>query len=146
MFRLYSKGCEYAIRALVDLAARGPGTNATVRSLCRRARLPEPSTRKMLQALAKRGILRSITGPRGGYQLARRPAAINILEVIQAVDGPDTLAGCVLGLPACYDHAPCALHGAWKKTRHVLVPALERLTLEDIRHAGNVGVTPGEAG
>lgn len=133
MLRLYSKGCEYAIRALVNIAAQGPQGYVAIQDICRRAHLPEPSTRKTLQLLAQKGFLRSVPGPNGGYRLSKQPDQINILEIIQIIDGAGTLEGCVLGLPVCRDKAPCALHETWKNARQVLLPALRRLTLENIR-------------
>lgn len=132
MFHLYSKGCEYAIRALIDIAAHGQESYVTVQQVCRRTRLPEPSTRKMLQLLSQKGFLRSIPGPHGGYQLLKAADRINVLDVIQVIDGRDALEGCVLDLPACNDKVPCALHATWKQTRRVLLPGLSRLTLQDI--------------
>lgn len=132
MLRLYSKGCEYAIRALADIAAHGQDANVRVQDVCGRTRLPQPSTRKMLQALTQRGFLRSVPGPKGGYRLSRRPARISILDVIRAVDGESALDGCVLGLTVCGKPAPCALHATWRGAKRVLLPALGSLTLADV--------------
>ena len=66
MFRLYSKRCEHAIRALTYLR-RDKGTKRfKAKALCRRAHVPESSTRKVLQELASEGFLKAMRGPGGG--------------------------------------------------------------------------------
>lgn len=145
MFRLYSKGCEYAIRALLDVASHGQDSYVAIRDICRRARLPESSTRKMVQALAQQRLLRSIPGPHGGYQLARPPDQISILDVIEVIDGTGAFKACVLGLPACRDEAPCALHPTWEETTRALLPTLGRLTLRDLAATMRVAAASSDA-
>ena len=132
MFRMYSKGCEYAIRAILDIAVHGQDGNVAIKDICRRAKIPEPSTRKTVQVLVQQKLLRSIPGPHGGYQLSRAPERISVRDVINAIDGAEAFDVCVLGLAACNDKAPCALHSTWKQTRRTLLPELHRLTLRDL--------------
>ena len=136
MFRMYSRGCEYAIWAMLDIAVHGRRGHVAVKDLCRRTKVPEPSTRKVVQRLVRRGLLRSVPGPSGGYQLSRTPERISILDIIQAIDGPGALEVCVLGFPACNDRTPCALHPTWNAARRSLLPALGKLTLQDLMRDG----------
>lgn len=131
MFRLYSKGCEYAIRGLMHLPT-DVGSNVGVQEVSDRAQIPEPFTRKMFQALAKKGILTAISGPNGGYRLARDPHRISLLEIIEIIDGAESLNACVLGLPVCEDRNPCALHDAWSHAKRTLLPDLRGTSIADL--------------
>lgn len=132
MLRLYSKGCEYALRALICLAAGDDARRMTVREVCRRARIPEPFTRKMFQRLVRQGLLRAVSGPGGGYQLGRAPRTLSIFTIIVMVDRAQALDRCVLGLPACDGQHPCALHPIFVRARTLLLSELKRQTLEDV--------------
>ena len=130
MLRLYSKGCEYTLRALICLAAGDDAKRMTVRDVCRRARVPEPFTRKMFQHLVKQGLLRAVSGPGGGYQLSCAPNTVSILTIITMVDGSHAMDRCVLGLAACHGQRPCALHSTLARARSLLLSELKGQTLE----------------
>jgi Rrf2 family transcriptional regulator, iron-sulfur cluster assembly transcription factor len=132
MFRLYSKGCEYAIRALVHSAPTKERSHFPARQVCRKAGLPESFTRKTLQDLVQKGFLKAVTGPGGGYALTRAAKDITILSVIQAVDGPEVYSGCVMGLSVCSDGKSCPMHETWKGARTHLLDALGSKTLQDL--------------
>jgi len=131
MFRLYSKGCEYAIRALIEVAPTDAKDKFLAKEVCRKAKIPEFFTRKTLQALVKGKFLRAVPGPGGGYQLIQPPNKISLLNIIQAVDGVDTFDKCIAGLPYCDDKQPCPLHHQWKKTKKEFLSNLEAKTLQD---------------
>lgn len=132
MFRLYSKGCEYALRALICVAPEEEKRRFQAAEVCRKVGIPEPYTRKVFQALTKGGFLRAVRGPGGGYELQREPADISLLEVICAVDGEETFDQCILGLPECGTRAPCPLHGVWEKEKKQLLKLLAAHTLQDL--------------
>lgn len=103
MFRLYSKGCEYAIRALSQVARRGGQARFTVKDVCRISGAPELSTRKIFQALVQREVLQATPGPGGGYTFAQPPEQLTMLKLIEAVDGQGTFNRCIMGLSTCGD-------------------------------------------
>jgi Rrf2 family protein len=132
MFKLYSKGCQYALRALTFASAAAPGTRFQARDLCEKAEIPEPITRKVFQALTQGGFLQAHRGPGGGYSLTRDPAEITLLEVIQAVEGKDTFDGCVLGFSECGQANPCPMHHIWVSTKKNLLENLSSTTLSEL--------------
>ncbi len=132
MFRLYSKGCAYALRALVCAAATDGGKRFKATTICRRAGIPEAYTRKVFQALVQGKFLRAVLGPGGGYELSRPPGEISILEVIRAVDGEDTFDQCIMGLPQCGCEQPCPLHPVWEEAKKALLQRLAQNTLQDL--------------
>ena len=139
MFRLYSKGCEHTIRALLFFVPDDGKKNCAAKEVCEKAKIPEPSTRKIFQSLVQGGFLKAITGPGGGYALRRSPDKINVLSLIKAVDGKNTFEGCVMGLSACRQNNPCPLHQTWRKVKKILLQELKSTTLQDLIDASKPG-------
>ena len=137
MFRLYSKGCEYAIRALSQVALCKGKERFTIKEVCRRSGAPELSTRKIFQALVQRGFLKATPGPGGGYTFTQPPDQLTMLSLIEAVDGQGTFNRCVMGLPACSDRRACPLHAMWVKAKQPLLGELAATTLQDLQEAVN---------
>ena len=135
MFRLYSKGCEYAIRALICAAEQTEGATELrfqAKDVCERANIPESFTRKILQALVQNGILDSGRGPGGGSSLSRPANEITLGEIIRSVDGPDAFTKCVMGLAECDKDNPCPMHDYWKSMKTPMMEQLEARTLQDL--------------
>lgn len=132
MFRLYSKGCEYALRALTAIPPERAADKISAIELCASAGIPEPFTRKALQVLSHAGFLKAVPGPGGGYRLTRHPKEITLLEIVLAVDGEDTFDGCLMGLPQCNDRKPCPVHETWKEVKGQLLKKLTRKTLYEL--------------
>ncbi len=132
MFRLYSKGCEYAIRALMHVAPTNGTKRFQAKTICEKAGIPEPFTRKVFQSLVSGGFLEAARGPGGGYQLTEDPRRITILEIIKAVDGETVFDGCIMGLPECDALKPCPLHEIRSVTMHHLLSQLESTSLQDL--------------
>lgn len=84
----FSAKTEYGLVALIDLAdAYADGALVQTGEICRRHRIPERYLEQMLTSLRKGGLLRSIRGPKGGFQLAREPASITVDEVVACLEG-----------------------------------------------------------
>ena len=135
MFRLYSKGCEYAIRALQHFPAEAD-SRVAFRELCRKARIPQHFGRKMFRTLVEKKILEAVTGPRGGYRFSRPPDSISLLDVIHAIDGDQALDICILGKTVCDPGRLCALHDTWVTAKQTLLPELKAHTLADLMRKG----------
>lgn len=131
MFRLYSKGCEYILKALVCLGMSGSKAYSA-KEICRKARIPEAYTRKAFQALVRGGLLKSGTGPGGGYTLADSPENISVLRIIEEVEGKESFNQCIMGLPRCGDNKPCPLHSTWTDSKLKLIDDLKKKTLRDL--------------
>lgn len=129
MFHLYSKRCEHAIRAFTHLRLNNGAKRFKAKTLCRRARVPESSTRKVFQELVREGFLVAARGPGGGYELIQEPSEITLLNIIEAVDGDAVYKDCVLGLRECNASMPCPMHHVWQDAREGLLEQLESTTL-----------------
>jgi Rrf2 family protein len=132
---LYSKPCEYAIRALAYMAREPHSRAVTGREIARAEKLPAPILGKILQDLARRGLLRSRRGPGGGFVLARPARKITLRDIVEATDGLEQFRDCAVGLERCSDESPCPLHDSWKSVRRRFERYLERTTLEAMARA-----------
>ena len=88
-----SRKSDYALVALAELAARD-GEKCSAAGIAQATDAPESLIRNVLKNLTRAGLLLSERGPFGGYMLAREPDRISVLEVLEAVDGPISLARC----------------------------------------------------
>ncbi|MDH3297902.1 MAG: Rrf2 family transcriptional regulator [Gemmatimonadota bacterium] len=129
---LYSNPCEYAIRAMTELALRPDAGWVPVTTIASAADLPSPYLGKILKDLVRARLLRSTRGPGGGYQLARPASEITLLDVKLSVDGPDDLERCAVGLDPCTDETPCPLHNDFVRVRATIHEYLTSTSLADV--------------
>lgn len=129
---LLSARCEYAIRCALYVAAPERGPYVGVREVSEALGIPRPFLAKLVQALTRAGLLRSLRGRTGGVALARPAASITLKEVVLAVDGPALFTACVLRLPGCGEGRPCPLHAAWVPVRERIERMFGGATLEAV--------------
>ncbi len=72
---------------------------------------------KIFQTLNKEELVISCRGPKGGVALGRPAKDIDLLDIIEKIDGSQRLDSCLMGLPTCSDESPCPLHDQWKENR-----------------------------
>lgn len=89
-----SEGVEWALHSCLNLTWLPPGRSVAAAKLAAFYDLPPAYLNKQLQALARAGIVSSISGPRGGFQLARSPESITLLDVVVAIEGADEAFRC----------------------------------------------------
>ncbi|TQM66743.1 BadM/Rrf2 family transcriptional regulator [Actinomadura hallensis] len=89
-----SEGVEWALHECLNLTWLEPGEAVTAARLAKFYELPAAYLNKQLQALARAGILESTPGPRGGFRLARRPEDITVMDVVAAIEGPESAFRC----------------------------------------------------
>jgi len=127
-----SRMADYGVVAMTHIARRADELH-TAASVAGATGVPLPSATKLLKQLAKRGILESHRGAKGGYGLTRAPAEISVAELIVAVDGPIALADCLDG-PAgnCGLESFCSVRSPWRKVTDAIRVALEEVSLAEI--------------
>ena len=135
MFKIYSKGCEYALRALTKLPPNDLETTFLAKDICRKAGVPEASTRKAFQRLVHEGVLKAVPGPGGGYRLARAPKDITLLSIVTAIEGKDAFKKCIMGFARCNDTNPCPVHRSWKKVRAGMMDEMDKKNLVQLIRA-----------
>lgn len=109
---MFSKACEYGIRAAVYVALRSlEGERASVGEIAEGTGSPTAFTAKVLQQLARGSILDSARGPGGGFRIGeQKMATVTLGEIVAAIDGGSIYEGCALGLDRCSAERPCPLH------------------------------------
>ncbi|MBI3939915.1 MAG: Rrf2 family transcriptional regulator [Acidobacteria bacterium] len=133
---IFSKKCEYAIRALSYLA--GAGRVCDAREISRRENAPYPFMAKVLQELSRKGFVRSVKGVGGGFKLANPPHCVRLMDVFLALDGKHVFGKCLYGFAKCSDAAPCPLHDDWKILQGSIETYLTSHTLAQLSQ-GNPG-------
>lgn len=121
----------YAMLALSCLR-QAPAPRLLARAISRRTGIPLPYLSKILHALCGSGLVHGKRGYRGGFALSRPASAITLYDVAVAVQGPEPLAPCVLGLAACPRTTPCPTHAFWRRERRRIERHLRGISLADI--------------
>ncbi len=127
---IISRTAEYALRAVVWLASRGQTPSGTLR-IARATRVPSGYLCKVLRALNRSGLVVSHSGRKGGYRLARRPAEISVLDVVNAVAPVQRITKCPLGLES-HRKMLCSLHRRLDRAIALVEQALAQSTIEEL--------------
>jgi Rrf2 family protein len=121
---------EYAVRAMIDLAAQGGG-QTTFDEIARRQRVPPTFIPQIMRDLGRAGLVTTVRGFGGGVRLAMAPEAISVRAVFEAVQGPMALYRC-LAQAECDHEADCALRDVWIAAQAEMLRVFERTTLADL--------------
>jgi Rrf2 family transcriptional regulator, iron-sulfur cluster assembly transcription factor len=132
---IYSRSAEYAIRAFVHLATVPDGKYAMVKNIAEQEDIPAHFLAKILQQLARKGLLRSSKGPTGGFALRMDPNEVTLLTIVEALDGLAPYQQCASGLSECSDDMPCSMHDSWIALRQRIMDYLGRNTIADLAKA-----------
>jgi len=135
---LLSKSCVYGLRASLYLASREQGEFTPIKKMSDKLEISFHFLTKILQQLTADGLLVSFKGPNGGVKLTKPGSKIALIDVLLAIDGPDLLTECVLGLPGCGLKNPCPLHDKWAETRDGIRIMLQNTTLKDMVEKGKL--------
>ena len=126
---MLSKTAEYALRVAVCLA-QSPDKLAAADELAEVTKIPRRYLHKVVQDLARGGLVRSQPGPGGGYSIAKSPKKITILDVVNAVAPLIRIRHCPLGLTS---HTRlCPLHRELDKVYAETEKAFARVTLDQL--------------
>jgi Rrf2 family transcriptional regulator, iron-sulfur cluster assembly transcription factor len=129
---IFTNATEYAIRGLGELAGRSTGGNMLLDQLVAGTDLPRDFMAKIFQKLVRGGILISAKGRGGGFALARPAHQISLMQVVEAMEGPQLLDRCVVGLERCNDQMPCPQHDLYKPIRQRLKDYLNTTSVADL--------------
>ncbi len=124
-----SRKIDYAIRAMIFLASIPEGTVVPFREIGRQMNVPEDFLAKILKTLVDHGIVRSTRGPHGGYKLARPADSINVLEIIEAAEGPIAVNVCLDDDDACSRQPVCSMSAVWREGQERMLDVFRRTSL-----------------
>lgn len=127
---MFSQKVEYALRAVVHLAAEAPAAR-TVEQIATVTKVPQAYLAKVIQSLVHEGVLRSQRGIGGGISLVKSPRDLTILEVVNAVDPIQRITSCPLGLSA-HGIRLCPLHKRVDHALSLVEDAFKNTTLAEV--------------
>jgi Rrf2 family iron-sulfur cluster assembly transcriptional regulator len=138
---MFSKACEYAIRATLFITAESiEGRRTGLKAIAKQSDSPEAFIAKVLQQLVKSNIIKSAKGPNGGFEIEPKSLnTINLSQIVKAIDGDSIYTGCGLGLHLCDAMNPCPVHDQFKIIREGLKEMLEGTLITDLAAKLNAG-------
>lgn len=122
---------QHAIRAVVYLAEQAGDGPVNVTDIARELAAPRNYLSKTLYALVNAGVLTSMRGPTGGFQLAVDPAELTLAEITEPFERVGEQR-CLLGRPACDGRNPCALHSRWSAASDAMQRFFGTTTVADV--------------
>ncbi len=120
-----TREADYAVRCVLFLA-KEKGRVISAGELSESASIPKSFLAKILQRLSKRGIVKSTQGISGGFRLAQSPGKVNVLEVIETVQGRSAINLCAIDEEKCGLSTTCAIHPIWVELREDIEKRLKK--------------------
>ena len=131
--KLSTKG-RYAVMALVDLAANDAGRPIALAEIADRQEISLSYLEQLFAKLRRGGLVTSVRGPGGGYQLAHAAEETRISDIILAVDEPIRATRCQPGQPfGCRgNQSRCITHDLWEELGNQIYLFLSSVTVADV--------------
>jgi Rrf2 family protein len=143
-----TKKADYALMAMKHLAERPSQGSRSAKDVADAYGIPPEALAKILQRLAKAGLLQSQHGTNGGYTLARPAHTISAFEVIQAIDGPLFITSCITVRGECDQSDRCNIREPLRKVNESIEAVLKRIKVSHMREepeeTGAVAPKPSE--
>ena len=125
---------RYGVRAMLELAGREAVEPVSIKSIAEAQDLSVDYLEQIFHKLRQAGLVRSVRGPGGGFELARDPKDISIAEIVRALEGPISAVWCV-GAPAndgCVKADGCAVRELWCRLTDSMDEVLSGTALADL--------------
>jgi Rrf2 family protein len=127
--KLTTRG-HYSVKALLDLSLQSKLSPTSVKAIASRQGLPPAYLEKLLIALRKAGLVKSVRGAQGGYQLAREPREIFLGQILEAVG--ETIEPLPHHAPDAEQVEDWVTYGLWRQLHQKLKEALYSISLADL--------------
>lgn len=130
--KISTKG-RYAVRLMYDLALHHTGDWIALKDISRRQNISVKYLEQIVRQLSIRGYLKSLRGPKGGYQLAKDPGEYTIYEILELTEGSLRPVACLEDeVNQCERYHECPTIGIWEGLGKVIYDYLSQITLEDV--------------
>lgn len=139
---MLSQTAQYALRAVLHIAAIDGQRPVAVGEIADAVDVPRNYLSKTLHQLSRAGVLTSTFGPGGGYRLAKAPDRLTLDEVVAPFDEAGTTRHCVLGRARCSDRRPCEAHPHWKGISDQIQTFFRTTTVAKLLDPAHAGVLP----
>lgn len=129
-----NQATDYGFRAVLFLAMQPQGEVVEAQTIAHSQVVPMRFLLKIMPSLIKAGIVRSQRGVGGGYALARDPRDINLLDVLEAIEGPIRLNRCLVDESLCTKQGPpdCKVHQALAEIQERLAHDFSSYSIRDL--------------
>ena len=124
-----TRAADYAVRVMIHLATLPAEGRALLPVLAQATAAPESFLSKVMQALARKELISSRRGKRGGFAILPRGREATMREVIEAIDGPICLNVCLNGGKDCERKSWCPAHPVWARAQRAMVDVLMSVTV-----------------
>ena len=126
-----SKG-RYALMVCLDLAQQDPQAYVSLREVAQRQNISMKYLESIVAMLNRAGLVRSLRGKGGGYQLARPPEVCSVGEILQLTEGSLALVYCLVPGAACDKTGSCITYPMWRQLDRIIDGYLRQVSLADL--------------
>ena len=126
-----TKTLDYAVRSLTYMGNQ-PVVKHNMKEISEHQHIPLSYLAKIMRRLVKKGILRSMVGPDGGYALRKSPGDINLRDVYEAIEGEIRMVDCMEKDTICVLYGTCPQLPVWDRIQVSMIKILEDTTLENM--------------
>ncbi len=134
-----TRGSDYGLRGMLYMTRLPRGQVCLVGEVAAAENLPESYLAKIFQDLARSRLLVSHRGAKGGFSLVNDPREINLLQIIEAVEGPIAIVPCLDAREGCDRAELCKVHETLDAAQSQMISILAKTTLADLMSNGNDG-------
>ena len=127
----FTKRADYGLMEIHYIASNDGLGAVSAKRIAEEFGIPPELLAKILQRLAKRRLIVSQNGPKGGYVLTRRPADISVGEVVRALEGPISIVSC-LDHSGCPQELRCNLKRPVQKLQTAISHLLDSMSLTEL--------------
>jgi Rrf2 family protein len=128
----FTKRADYGLMAVHFIAAHGDDGAVSAKRIAEEFHIPPERLAKILQRLAKKRLISSHNGPKGGYVLSRPSTEITVGEVVRALEGPIRIVSCMSAQDDCPQFSRCNLRGPVQKLQASISYVLDTMTLAEL--------------
>lgn len=128
--KLSTRG-QYALHAMIFLAKKADEGPQSLRTIAEDG-LPLQYLEQLLGVLRRNGLVSSVRGAAGGYQIAKAPEEITVADIIESTEGPVNLSSCAVEEDSCPRSDACATRDVWMYLTHNINELLRGITLKDV--------------
>lgn len=131
---MVSQKCQYAIRAVFELAKRNGQGPIKINEIAAAQAIPLRFLEVILNQLRSAGFVKSKRGAGGGYLLAREADRVTVGEIIQFMEGPQVPVACMSDKNerGCSLHGNCVFIGMWKRAADAVSDVYNRISFQDL--------------
>jgi len=128
----FTKRADYGLMAMHFIAAHGDEGAVSAKRIAEEFNIPPERLAKILQRLAKKALITSHNGPKGGYALMRNAGEITVGQVVRALEGPLRIVSCMSENDDCPQFPRCNLRGPVQRIQTSISRVLDGMTLAEL--------------